>query len=203
MCRVELVRFAIEHGELAVLLERGKGEAWLLPAHPWKGTGSLDAAVSKLAESGAGRNTWIDQAGARAVNRAVHVTFVAAANHRETSTHATWRNLRELPSRLNAADRDAIDGALNHLRRRIEQSPVAFRFLPPTFTLADLQQVFECVLDRRLHKASFRRTLAAAALVQATDAQRHDGRGRPAQLFKYAPRKSRGHNRALRLELHG
>jgi len=73
------------------------------------------------------------------------------------------------------------------MRARIDQQPIAFKLLPQTFTLSELQSVYEMLLGRRLHKASFRRSLHASSLVEATDEWRSEGRGRPAQLFRYSP----------------
>src|SRR6476469_6928022 len=84
---------------------------------------------------------------------------------------------------------------------QVDQSPLAFRLLPPTFTLSDLQGIYELLLGRRLHKASFRRALQASYLVEPTDEWRSEGRGRPAQLFRYAPRKRRGARRGVRFDL--
>jgi ABC-type multidrug transport system fused ATPase/permease subunit len=68
-------------------------------------------------------------------------------------------------------------------------------------TLRELQQVYELLLERPLHKASFRRSLHAAHLVEPTKAWRAEGRGRPAQLYKFAPRRRRGAVRGVRFEL--
>jgi hypothetical protein len=86
-------------------------------------------------------------------------------------------------------------------RSRLDQAPIAFRLLPPTFTLSELQQTYELLLGRRLHKASFRRALQAAWLVEPTDEWRSEGRGRPAQLFRYAPRRRRNQRRGVRFDL--
>jgi 8-oxo-dGTP diphosphatase len=93
-----------------------------------------------------------------------------------------------------------IDTALQLIRTRLDQSPTAFRLLPPTFTLSQLQEVYELLVGRRLHKASFRRALHAAWLVEPTDEWRSEGRGRPAQLFRFAPRKRRGGRRGVRFD---
>ena len=71
---------------------------------------------------------------------------------------------------------------------------------PAAFTLAELQEIYELLLGRRLHKASFRRALQGSRLVQATDVWRSEGRGRPAQLFRFAPKKRRGAQRGLRFD---
>jgi 8-oxo-dGTP diphosphatase len=96
-----------------------------------------------------------------------------------------------------------VQAAVDTLRDRLDTAPVAFRFLAPTFTLSELQEIYELLIGRRLHKASFRRALQAAYLVQPTDEWRSEGRGRPAQLFRYAPRRRRGARRSVRFELLG
>ena len=65
----------------------------------------------------------------------------------------------------------------------------------------DLQATYETILARRLHKASFRRALQAAFLVDPTGEQRGEGRGRPAQLFRFAPRRRKSARRGVRLDL--
>jgi 8-oxo-dGTP diphosphatase len=102
---------------------------------------------------------------------------------------------------LSPRHRAIVDRATTVVRQRVDQSPLAFRLLPPTFTLSDLQAIYELLLGRRLHKASFRRALQASYLVEPTDEWRSEGRGRPAQLFRYAPRKRRGLRRGVRFDL--
>jgi hypothetical protein len=87
------------------------------------------------------------------------------------------------------------------MRAQVDQQPIAFKLLPPAFTLSELQSVYELLLGRRLHKASFRRSLHASALVEATDEWRSEGRGRPAQLFRYAPPRRRRARRGIRFDL--
>ena len=94
-----------------------------------------------------------------------------------------------------------LDAAIAAVRGRLDHSPIAFKLLPGTFTLSDLQGIYELLLGRRLHKASFRRSLQAAYLVEPTDEWRSEGRGRPAQLYRFAPRKRRASRRGVRFEL--
>jgi 8-oxo-dGTP diphosphatase len=111
-----------------------------------------------------------------------------------------WFPIRDLPQ-LPPRQRAMVDGAVLMLRARMDQSPVAFRLLPASFTLGELQHMYELLLGKRLHKASFRRALQAAWLVEPTDEWRSEGRGRPAQLFRYAPRKRRPAQRGIRFDL--
>jgi len=93
-----------------------------------------------------------------------------------------------------------VEGATQTMQSRLDQAPIAFRLLPATFTLSELQQIYELLLGKRLHKASFRRALQAARLVEPTDEWRSEGRGRPAQLFRYLPKKRRRVQRGVRFD---
>jgi 8-oxo-dGTP diphosphatase len=132
----------------------------------------------------------------------VSVGVVALTPPAELSSLASaeWFSLSALPP-LAPRHRAIVDRAITVVRQRVDQSPLAFRLLPPTFTLSDLQGIYELLLGRRLHKASFRRALQASYLVEPTDEWRSEGRGRPAQLFRYAPRKRRGARRGVRFDL--
>jgi hypothetical protein len=66
-----------------------------------------------------------------------------------------------------------------------------------------LQDIYEILLGKKLHKASFRRSLQAAFLVEPADGWRNEGRGRPAQLYCFAPRRRPGTRRGVRFELLG
>jgi 8-oxo-dGTP diphosphatase len=115
---------------------------------------------------------------------------------------SAWHPVDALPA-LAPRQKAMAEGALGTLRLHMDAAPVAFRLLPAVFTLSELQQAYELLLGRRLHKASFRRALQAAYLVAPTDDWRSEGRGRPAQLFEYAPRKRRGGHRSVRFDLLG
>jgi len=111
-----------------------------------------------------------------------------------------WFTLSDVPQ-LAPRQRLILDSGVSLIRTRMDQSPVAFRLLPQMFTLTELQQTYELLLGKRLHKASFRRALQAAWLVEPSDEWRSEGRGRPAQLYRYSPRKRRPAQRGIRLDL--
>jgi len=75
--------------------------------------------------------------------------------------------------------------ALGRLRGKLAYRPLVFDLLPGEFTLFRLQRVVEALSGQRLHKQNFRRTLAANALVEPTGCMQSEGRGRPAELFRF------------------
>lgn len=72
--------------------------------------------------------------------------------------------------------------AITALRNDLERSTDAFRFLPETFTLTDIQQVYETILGKKLLTANFRRKIAPYVIQtnRQTTARGH----RSAQLYK-------------------
>jgi 8-oxo-dGTP diphosphatase len=113
-----------------------------------------------------------------------------------------WFPLGGLPV-LTERQSQMLQESVAAVRDRLDLYPVAFKLLPETFTLSELQHMYELLLGRRLHKASFRRALSAAGLVDPTDEWRSEGRGRPAQLYRFGPRKRRRGRRGVRFDLLG
>jgi 8-oxo-dGTP diphosphatase len=212
---LDLVCCAAADRHLAVLVSAGaRGVAAALPwvalepgANP---AGTLDAVAARLVREHVGRApSFLAQVGAVADAKRhpsgapLSIVFVAVV---PVGTPAPagmeWLAVSELPA-LGARQQEMVPTAIAALRDRMDLAPIAFRMLPSEFTLSELQQMYELLLGRRLHKASFRRALQAAYLVEPTDSWRSEGRGRPAQLFRYAPRKRRGIRRSVRFELLG
>ena len=208
---LDLVALTSRDDALAILLRRarnGARERWELPWEPLAGS-PLDAQAERLARRSLRiAPAWIRQAGVTGSTQrhpaalpltVAYAAVVAADDAEEPAGEHAWHALDALPP-LPPRQRTVAEGAAALLRDRVGREPVAFRLLPDVFTLSDLQQVYELLLGRRLHKASFRRALQGAGLVEATDAWRSEGRGRPAQLFRYAPRRRRGARRNERFE---
>jgi 8-oxo-dGTP diphosphatase len=209
---VDVVVLSPRADALAVLLVRapaGARERWALPWDGPQQDEELEEAAARIAEAVLGSApAFFEQVGAFSDGKRhpgdadVSIGIVALVPARSDSPAADteWFPLDALPT-LAPRHRAVVERAAAVARRRVDQSPLAFRLLPPTFTLSDLQNVYELLLGRRLHKASFRRALQASYLVEPTDEWRSEGRGRPAQLFRFAPRKRRGVRRGVRFDL--
>jgi 8-oxo-dGTP diphosphatase len=75
---------------------------------------------------------------------------------------------------------------LEHLRRRVTESPLAFELLPREFTLSELQSLYEAILDRELDRRNFRRKVEELNFLEPVAATRR-GPHRPAQLYRFEP----------------
>lgn len=211
---IDVILFTPRGQQLAVLCVRAADprarERWQLPSDWVVGEETLNEAARRVAREAVGADpTWIEQVGAFADGRhhpaevELSVAFAAvvpAEVVERTSGDAAWFSVSEPPA-LPARHRAMLDDAVEALRTRVDYAPIAFRLLPAMFTLTDLQAMYELLLGRRLHKASFRRALQAANLVEPMDEWRSEGRGRPAQFYRFAPRKRRAGQRAVRFDL--
>lgn len=212
---VDVILFTPRGNELAVLLTPAgpaarPRERVLVPSDTLRPDEALDTAAVRIARDASGAvPSLLDQAGA--IGGAtklpdlpnVAITYFGLVPDAPAPRKGSeWIALSEVVA-LTGRPREQLDLALAAMRARVDQQPIAFRLLPAAFTLSELQAVYELLLGRRLHKASFRRSLHASALVEPTDEWRSEGRGRPAQLFRYAPPRRRRQRRGIRFDLIG
>ena len=206
---IDLVLCSARCSRLHVLVVQSASGAPMLP-YNWSAEGEgLEQAAHDLVRAVTGHQAaWLAAAPATAAKRhptgaALSVPFIGVVGPAIAAPNgAAWYAVDALPV-LAPRQRAMAGSALEMLRFHMDLAPVAFRLLSPAFTLAELQQAYELLLGRRLHKASFRRALQSAYLVAPTDEWRSEGRGRPAQLFRYAPRRRRGTRRSVRFDLIG
>lgn len=197
---VDLSLLTVVDGELRVLLHRRpyppEAGRWALPGSFARPGESLDETARRALRDKAGlEGVWLeqlatyDQAIARGSVRVcavVHLALVDTAGATPAG-EARWWPVAELPSPL-AFDQDRfVDDAVARLRAKTRYAPVAFQLLADSFTLAELQVVYEAVLGARLDVRNFRRDVLASGAVEDTGELRRDGPGRPARLYRHAP----------------
>ena len=209
---IDLILLTAVGGQLAVMLARSPEgrEKWMLPWDAPRSGETMEGAASRVARTvGVGEPAWIEQVGAYGDGKrhpsdsevsVGYAGLIAMGTPSPVGGVYAWFPLADVPQ-MAPRQRMMLDGAITVVRGRMDQSPVAFKLLPQMFTLTELQQMYELLLGKRLHKASFRRALQAAWLVEPTDEWRSEGRGRPAQLYRYSPRKRRPAQRGIRLDL--
>ncbi len=106
---------------------------------------------------------------------------VSAGGH---TLGAEWLNAHQPPT-LAFDHQVILDRAILRLQLRLEYANLALEFLPDTFTLPELQGVYEAILNRQLDKRNFRKRLLSLGILAASG-ERRSRVGRPAQLYKRA-----------------
>ncbi|NOZ73398.1 MAG: NUDIX hydrolase [Chloroflexi bacterium] len=202
MVTVDLVLFTFAEQELRVLLIRRGHEpfagAWALPG----GFVNIDekletAAQRELREETGVTGVYLEQlytfgdpdrdprgrvitvAYFGIVGADTAVTLQAGDDARE----ARWFNVYNLPPLAFDHGR-IIRYAIQRLRYKLEYTALGFLLLPKVFTLSELQQVYEIVLQETLDKRNFRRKVLSQGILERTDKMKY-GDHRPAQLYRF------------------
>jgi 8-oxo-dGTP diphosphatase len=169
---------------------------WALPGGAADAAESLaDTAARKLAETTGLAPAYLEQLycfgepDRSPSGRVVSVVYWALVRGDEAELavegeNVAWFEADALPQL--AFDHNLIVAyALWRLRTKLEYSRIAHAFLGPTFTLAELRQVHEIVLQKPLDPANFRRQIEASRAVVATGEHVTGGRHRPPRLYRY------------------
>src|SRR5215510_3511204 len=188
---------------LQVLLVRRAVEPfarfWSLPGGKLWGDEALDeAAWRQLAEKTALRASYLEQLytfelcdAARQMAAVVAYYALVRSDDAEIAAgrktmEAAWFPVDDLPGELAFDNGEILRYALQRLRAKVEYAHVAFQFLPPSFTMAQLRAVYEVILGRRIDPTNFRRRVEAAGTIVPTGHVLSGGRHRPPALYRCA-----------------
>ncbi|MFD6701158.1 MULTISPECIES: NUDIX domain-containing protein [unclassified Microbacterium] len=171
---------------------------WALPGG-WLGVDEdLDAAAAHtLADTTGLTPSYLEQLYTfgdvdRSPNRTISVVYWALLR---SDLVDAQRSAAGAPENVEWLDVDAIPPlafdhnriaayALDRLRNKVGYSRIAAGLLPDEFTLAELREVYETVLGRRLDPSNFRRLLEGSGELVPTESFR-TGNHRPARLYRY------------------
>ncbi|MEM9547450.1 MAG: NUDIX domain-containing protein [Bacteroidota bacterium] len=78
-----------------------------------------------------------------------------------------------------------LETCIEQLKFRLREKPIGFKLLPKKFSLKQLQNLYEKVLDIELDKRNFRRKLKALDLLVDLNENQSDVNHRPAKLYSF------------------
>ena len=178
---------------------------WALPGGFVDKDEPLDkAALRELAEETgvATRSLKLHQVGAYGVpardprGRVVSVAWLTALPadtapaHGDDAADAQWHPVADVlkPRRLAFDHASILKDALAQAGRLLEDTAFGTRFLPRSFTVSDLREVYESVWEQELDAGNFQRKVTGVpGLLRATGRTVQRGRGRPAALYSAGP----------------
>ncbi|MBP2652893.1 MAG: ADP-ribose pyrophosphatase [Firmicutes bacterium] len=124
--------------------------------------------------------------------------FKLSLSNDEEDLTATIKTIKTVEGKVAKTERMIVEGSgiafdhaqiieygIERLRSKIEYTDIAFNLMPDLFTLTELQQVYEVILDTELLKANFRRK--TANFVIETNQYTKDAGHRPSKLFRFNP----------------
>ena len=197
---VVVVIFTVLEGRLSVLLieraaEPCQGE-WALPGGLLQPNETLDGAASRKLQDETGlTDVFLEQLysfdATDEGNAGIVVAYFAllpaaqARLRRELEWRPAWHALRDLDA-LAFENESILEYARERLRNKLAYTNVAYSFLPPRFTLRELQGVYEAILEEPVDKRNFRRRMVGLGIVRATNETRKEGAHRPARLYEFS-----------------
>lgn len=124
-------------------------------------------------------------------NRVVSVAYLglipgsrAAAYERSWPKELAWHDLSAIPS-LAYDHNDMVRTAIERLQSKIAYTNIAFGMMPEQFTLTELQELYETVLNKKLDKRNFRRKVIDIGLIAAVKGKITGVAHRPALLYRF------------------
>jgi 8-oxo-dGTP diphosphatase len=125
-------------------------------------------------------------------NRVVSVAYlglvrpeVAAAYQHGEARFVPVKQLQKL-----AYDHDEmLETALTRLKGKLTYTTIAQHLLPRSFTLSELQEVYELILNKEFDKRNFRKKLLSLDVVKETGKMQEGVKNRPAALYEFRSQK--------------
>ncbi|WP_207346365.1 NUDIX domain-containing protein [Arthrobacter sp. E3] len=172
-------------------------DQWALPGGPLTQADSLlDAAARNLQDTTGLAPSYLEQLYAfgglhrspsQRVVSIVYWALIASteAEQAQESENVKWFRADGLQS-LAFDHNKIVDYALWRLRNKMAYGSIAYHFLGEKFTLAQVREVYEAVLNRSVDPANFRRQLKQTHHIEPTDEFLQGGKHRPPRLYRYA-----------------
>jgi 8-oxo-dGTP diphosphatase len=202
---VDVVILTVRGGKLEVLLVKRKHwpfeGMWAIPGGFVTPNESLeDAAKRELAEETGVQDVYLEQLytfgdpGRDPRTRVITVVYYALIRTEQLHIHAAddaadagWYSLFDLPPLAFDHGR-ILDYTLTRLQGKLEYTTIGFQLLATEFTLSELQDVYEAILNRSLDKRNFRKKVLQTGILEATEHTRREGQHRPARCYRFSPK---------------
>jgi len=199
---IDCLLFGFKDGRLDILLVKhakgiSKGK-WALPGGWIQYNESIDEAAKRLLQSLTGiSNIYLEQLKAFGdvlrypSKRVVTLAYYTLVNEEHyslipgfTASDAKWFSIHEVPA-LPYDHQDILNFGFQHLKQKVRHEPIGFNLLPRKFTLLQLQELYEAVLETKLDKSNFRRKLLKMDLLKQSDEKQQDVSHRAAGLYQF------------------
>jgi len=100
------------------------------------------------------------------------------------AANVVWVDVNKLPD-LAFDHKNIVHEVLETLRETVRLQPIGFELLPKKFTLGQLQELYEAILNTKFDKANFRKKILSMNLLKDTKELQTEVSHRPAKLFSF------------------
>ena len=116
----------------------------------------------------------------------VYASLLNVKHHELSITdHAlNWHQVDQL-GKMAFDHKQIVEVSVNWLQKRIREHPLAFNLLPKKFSLRQLQNVYEAILNYQLDRRNFRKKFAAMGYLMDTNEMEVNVTHRPGKLYTF------------------
>ncbi|SJZ57728.1 8-oxo-dGTP diphosphatase [Chitinophaga eiseniae] len=199
---VDLVIFGYHDNTLSVLLLNRKEEpfkdCWTLPGGFLQMEETFLGTCSRILKTKTGMDdVYLEQLysfdglGRDPRGRVIAVGYYALINPARFNIIAgsmandvKWFDVHKMP-KLGFDHQDIFQLALQRLKSKILYDPVGFELLDELFTITELHELYECILETTIDRRNFRRKILDAEYVINTGTKREGLQNRHPELYKF------------------
>ena len=135
--------------------------------------------------------SWLKMYRKKPKERVVTVGYIALVKMEDYIPHASsfavdaeWVELSKVSSELAFDHNIILDNGIAYLRNQLDLQLVA-NLLPSKFTLSQLQNLYEILLDQKLDKRNFRKNILKIDVIRKTEEKQKGVSHKPAHLYTY------------------
>jgi 8-oxo-dGTP diphosphatase len=197
---VDCVIFGFDENKLKVLLIRSDLKKyigkWSLLGDLVRPNEDLDEAAYRILKQRTGlSDVYLEQVqtfGAvsrHPAGRVVTVTYCSLINvqHHKLNildNELHWHDIKNVTD-LAFDHQQIFDTCYERLQKRIQEHPLGFNLLPKKFSLRDLQNLYEAILDTKMDRRNFRKKFFSMDFLIDIDEMEQDVPHRPGKLYKF------------------
>jgi 8-oxo-dGTP diphosphatase len=127
--------------------------------------------------------------------RVVTIAYYSLVNISESSLRpssfaksAKWLPIKEIQE-LAFDHLEILQAGVNKLKTDIATKPVVYHLLPEKFTLSQLNNLYEAILDKKIDKRNFRRKIAKLDILTELKEKQKDVAHKPSTYMKFNEKK--------------
>jgi ADP-ribose pyrophosphatase YjhB (NUDIX family) len=199
---IDCIVFGFQESKLKVLLvKHAEGiikDRWALPGGYVTYNENLDDAAYRLLKDLTGvKELFLEQLKAFGDvarypgNRVITIAYYALTRPENyqlipgfTASDARWFSIDEIKD-LPYDHNQILAFSWQRLKRKVKYAPIGFNLLPEKFTLFQLQELYEAILEIKLDKPNFRRKIMKMDLLVSCDEKQNGVSHRAANLYHF------------------
>jgi 8-oxo-dGTP diphosphatase len=199
---IDCLIFGFKESELDILLvQHGEGISkgkWALPGGWIQYNEGTDEAAARILNALTGvSNVFLEQlkvfgsVDRYPTKRVITIAYYALVKPEDYTLHAgftaadaKWFKVGSLPE-LPYDHPQILKQGLEYLKNKLRYEPIGFNLLPRKFTLLQLQELYEALLNKKLDKPNFRRKLMKMNLLVPCKEKQTAVSHRAANLYRF------------------